>query len=111
MVVRTAASSRLQSSFGWSGTTRTAGILHGAGQPVHFLTASLFVASKPLRESRHGTVVWTNYGGYSCVTLCSCPHSDEMWRFGPGSRVRLLISGRVRVGQRRRGSSLYRLHI
>ncbi|MQL86987.1 hypothetical protein Taro_019523 [Colocasia esculenta] len=86
-VVRTAALSRLQSSRGWSGMPRSFGVLTGAGQSVLFLTASLLVAPKPLGEASRGTVVWPDYGRYSCV-LCVLPHSDEMWRFGPGSRIR-----------------------
>ncbi|MQL77064.1 hypothetical protein Taro_009475 [Colocasia esculenta] len=63
MVVRTAALSHLQSSLGWSRRPRTFGVLPGAGQSVLFLTASLFVAPKPPREARHGTVVLPDYGG------------------------------------------------
>ncbi|MQM20469.1 hypothetical protein Taro_053490 [Colocasia esculenta] len=104
-VVRTVASSRLQSSLGWSWTPRTTEVLPGAGQPVLFLIASLFVAPKPSREAWHRTVVQPNYGGCCCVTLCSCPHSYKTWRFGHGSRVRLLNSGRVHVGRRRQCGS------
>ncbi|MQL91924.1 hypothetical protein Taro_024542 [Colocasia esculenta] len=62
MVVRTAASSRLQSSLGWFGTPRMAGC-----QPVLLLTGSLFMALEPFREARHGTIVQPDYGGYYCV--------------------------------------------
>ncbi|MQM00317.1 hypothetical protein Taro_033049 [Colocasia esculenta] len=104
-VVRTAALSRFRSSLGWSGTPRTVGVLPGVGQPVLLLTALLFVAPEPPRVTRHGTVVRPDYGGYYCVTLCSCPHFDETWRIGLGSRVRLLSSGWVHVGRRIRGGS------
>ncbi|MQM17555.1 hypothetical protein Taro_050527 [Colocasia esculenta] len=103
-VVRTEALSRLQSSLGWSGIPRMVGVLPSADQSV-LLTASLLVAPKPPREARRRTIVQPDYGDYCCGYLCSCPHSDETWRSGPGSRVRLLSSGRARIGQRRWGSS------
>ncbi|MQL85441.1 hypothetical protein Taro_017963 [Colocasia esculenta] len=71
-----------------TGTPRTTGVLPGADQSVIFLTGSLFVALEPPREVRRGTVVQPDYDSHCCVTLCSFPHSDEMWRFGPGSRIR-----------------------
>ncbi|MQL91954.1 hypothetical protein Taro_024559 [Colocasia esculenta] len=108
MVVRTVASSRLQSYLSWYGTPRTSEVLPSAGQPVLLLTALLFVAPKPPREARRETVVRTDYDSYCCATLCSCTHSNETWRFGPGSRVRLLSSGRVRVEQRRWGDLCYK---
>ncbi|MQL94299.1 hypothetical protein Taro_026949 [Colocasia esculenta] len=93
-----------------------AGVLPGAGQPVLFLTASLFVALEPLREARRGTVVRPDYGGYSCIT---CVPAATLTRrggldlsrghvvvttcrlYGVSDRsVRLLSSDRVRVGLR-----------
>ncbi|MQM02431.1 hypothetical protein Taro_035196, partial [Colocasia esculenta] len=59
-VVRTAASSRFQSSRSWSWTPRSFGVFPSAGQLVLLLTASLFVAPKPPREVRHGTVKLPN---------------------------------------------------
>ncbi|MQM13660.1 hypothetical protein Taro_046586 [Colocasia esculenta] len=72
-----------------------AGVLPGTGQPVLFLTASLFAAPEPPREDRRGTVVRPDYGGYCCV-LRVLPHSDETWRFGPRSRIRCGVSPYLR---------------
>ncbi|MQL73277.1 hypothetical protein Taro_005634 [Colocasia esculenta] len=88
MVVRTAVLSLLQSSLGWSGTPRTAGVLPGADQPVLFLTASLFVAPEPLGDVRSGTVVRPDYGSYYCVLCVPAPTLTRV-------EVRLLSSGRA----------------
>ncbi|MQL76599.1 hypothetical protein Taro_008990 [Colocasia esculenta] len=81
MVVRTAASSRLQSSLSWSETLRMAGVLPSADQPVLLLTASLFTAPEPPREARRGTVVRPDYGGYCCVLCVPAPTLTrvEVW--------------------------------
>ncbi|MQL81857.1 hypothetical protein Taro_014328 [Colocasia esculenta] len=69
------------------------GVLPGAGQPVLFLTPSLLVAPEPHGEARHGTIVQPDYGVAAGRAL------------GGRDGVRLLSSGRVRVGQTRRGGS------
>ncbi|MQL68166.1 hypothetical protein Taro_000493 [Colocasia esculenta] len=86
-MVRTEASSHLKSSLDWSRTSRMVGVLPGADQSVLLLTTSLFAAPEPLGEARRGTIVRPDYGGY-CVYFMFLPHSDETWRFGPGSKIR-----------------------
>ncbi|MQM21555.1 hypothetical protein Taro_054597 [Colocasia esculenta] len=80
------------------------------------------MAPEPPREAKCGTIVRLDYGGYCRVTLCSCPTLTrrgglELGR-GQGSlclrlqscgghdvQVKLLSSGRVHIGRRRRGGS------
>ncbi|MQM10269.1 hypothetical protein Taro_043158 [Colocasia esculenta] len=70
------------------------------GQSALLLTTSLFVAPEPPTEARRGTVVRPDYGSYCCVTLCSCPHSDETSRSGPGLRFfRAKFQGTWQPGQ------------
>ncbi|MQM12493.1 hypothetical protein Taro_045412 [Colocasia esculenta] len=54
------------------------------------------MAPEPPREARRGTLVWPDYGDYCGLLCASTPTLSRV-------EVRLLSSGRARVGQSRRG--------
>ncbi|MQL93985.1 hypothetical protein Taro_026630 [Colocasia esculenta] len=116
MMVKTVALSHLQSSLGWSGTPRPFWSLPCACQSVLLLTASLFLAPDPLKEARSGTVVRSDYGSRVrsvyvsirvVVTTCRLYGVSDYGVFFVPSLVKLLNSGRVRIGRRRRGDLCY----